>query len=75
MIAEKIPAIQELSVEDKVSLAAELWEELERLGTDLPVSEEQRRILDERYGRHGDATNPGRSWDEIKGDLLKRIGG
>ena len=32
MITERIPEVQELSPTDKLSLASELWEELEGMG-------------------------------------------
>lgn len=73
MIADKIPVIQRFSAADKLSLVTELWEELEGMGSDLPVAEDQKRLLDERFARHGEDPNPGSSWSEVKGRLLKKI--
>lgn len=73
MIVEKIPAVSELSVADKLALATELWEELEGMGGNLPVSDDQKRILDERFTRHGENPAPGSSWTEVKERLLGKI--
>ena len=72
-IVEKIPGLRQLSVADKLSLVAEVWEELEGMGESLPVTEEQKRILDARFARHGENPEPGRPWPEVKDRLLARI--
>ena len=74
MISEKIPAVSALSAADKLTLATELWEELDRAGENLPVSADQKDLLDERYACHGDSPSPGSSWAEVKERLLNRIG-
>lgn len=73
VIAEKFPDIQQLSAADKLSLVGELWEELEGLKDGIPVTEEQKRTLDERFKRHGEETNPGAYWAEVKQRLLDRV--
>lgn len=72
VIADKFPDIQQLSAADKLSLVGELWEELEGLKDGLPVTEEQKRTLDERFERHSDEVEPGSSWAEVKERLLNR---
>ena len=74
MILEKMPALQQMSVEDKLSLVSEIWEELEGIGEKLPVSDEQKRILDERFARNGEDPDPGSSWPEVKERLLGGLG-
>ena len=74
MIAEKFPDIQQLSPSDKIALVSELWEELEAIGNGLPVTEEQKQILDGRFAIHGDNPKPGSSWPEVKQRLLRDIG-
>ena len=75
MITERIPEVQELSPTDKLSLASELWEELEGMGKDLPVSGEHKRALDARYARHGDDPAAGSSWGQVKERLFRKIEG
>jgi putative addiction module component (TIGR02574 family) len=70
MITERIPGVQELSAAGKLSLASELWEELEGLGNELPISETHKRALDARYARHGDDPSAGSSWEQVKDRLL-----
>jgi len=73
VIVEKFPDIQQLSAADKLSLVGELWEELEGLRGGLPVTEEQKRTLDERFARHGSEPEPGAPWPEVKQRLLNGI--
>ncbi len=70
MIADKIPALKNLSAEEKFTLACELWEEVEEYRNLLPMREEHIKILQERleeYERNPQDTIP---WEEVKKRLL-----
>lgn len=75
MNTEPIPEVQELSPTVKLSLASELWEELEGMGNDLSISDEHKRVLDARYAGHGDDPAVGSSWGRVKERLLRKIEG
>ncbi|WP_395736625.1 addiction module protein [Prosthecobacter sp.] len=51
MIAEKLPAIAGLSIEEKFDLAVELWDEVSARQNELPT---QKVILDEVERRFAD---------------------
>ena len=75
MITERLPEVQGLSPTDKLSLASELWEELEGMGNDLSISDEHKRLLDAMYARRGDDPDAGSSWEQVKERLLSKIEG
>lgn len=74
MISETIRGLEKLSAADKLSLVTELWEELEGMNEALSVSDQHKMMLDERYARHGEHPEPGKSWPEVKDRLLNEIG-
>ncbi len=74
MISETIGNLKRLSAADKLSLVTELWEELEGMNEVLPVSDQHKMILDERYARHGEHSAPERSWLEVKDRMLGKTG-
>lgn len=72
-ILEKIPAIRELSEDDKRQLIDELWTEMDG-DPDSGVSPEIIELLDRRmedYRRNPDSAS---SWDEVK-QRLKALRG
>ena len=71
MIADKIPGLKNLTAEEKLTLAHELWEEIERHPeVFFPVREDHVRILQarlEEYERNPENTI---SWEEVKKRVL-----
>ena len=47
MTLAEFPALQTLTSDEKMSLADELW--IDAMSDDMPVSEEHKRLLDERW--------------------------
>ncbi len=68
MIKEKIPAISDLSPEEKAQLATELWEDAH-----APVPPAHVSIIEEREARHGDSEE-GVSREEMDATLKKQLG-
>lgn len=66
MIAEKIPEIANLSNEDKLLLANELWQEVAKNPDNIPVSEEHVRLIEERYSAYLKNPDDVVSWEQIK---------
>lgn len=71
MIAEKIPEILQLSDEDKLLLASELWEAVANNPDNIPISEEHVRLIDERYRAYLENPEDVVAWEEIKRRLGK----
>jgi hypothetical protein len=74
MIAERIPQLQELSIDEKRLLAAELWEEANQsdFEGDEPPTPELREAIRERIAYNMAHPEEFRSWEEVKA-RLKRV--
>jgi len=70
VITETIPGIAGLQPAEKLLLVRELWDDLERHPTEIPVSREIIEELDRRledYGKNPDAVT---TWEEAKARIL-----
>jgi putative addiction module component (TIGR02574 family) len=58
--------IDRLSVDDRLALVEEIWDSIAAEADSLPLSDEQKRLLDRRLAELD--ANPGNvlTWDEIK---------
>jgi putative addiction module component (TIGR02574 family) len=62
--------IEDLSTTEKIELLDLLWESLD---TDaLPLTEDQRRVLDDRIARHEQNPSDVIPWEQVKANLLKK---
>lgn len=69
MILETIPEIQKLSSEEKLQLANELWEELEKLD-DSSIDPAIIELLESRMAQYRDDPSTARTYEEVKKDIL-----
>lgn len=63
-----------LSVAERLELVEDLWDSIAQdadLDT-LPLSEEDKQLLDERLAEHEKDPDPGSTWDDVKARILKR---
>lgn len=72
MIVEQLPALRELSRPEKLLLVAELWEDIAREDTELPLTREQILELDRRMERYRQHPEEVTTLEEIKARLLAR---
>jgi len=72
MAAIEIDEIRKLSVAERIQLVADIWDSLvaEGEGEALPVTEAQRRELDERLARAEADPGAGKPWEDVKERLL-----
>ena len=59
-----------LPAADKLELIGKIWDSIEL--RDIELTDEHRRILDERLRRYEANSTEGRSWEEVKADLFKK---
>lgn len=52
MSLEEFPEIQKLSKEEKLQLVTELWDDIAAMPDDLPISKEEKDLLDARSSPH-----------------------
>jgi putative addiction module component (TIGR02574 family) len=62
--------IEDLSTSEKIELIDLLWESLDM--DDLPLTEDQRRELDNRIARHEQNPSDVIPWEQVKANLLKK---
>ena len=68
----QMDAIKKLSVQERVRLAQDIWETLQPTAEDLPLTEEQRRVLDERLAEHQADPDSAVPWEDVKARLESR---
>ena len=66
MIAEKIPALAQLSIQKKLLLASELWDEVTAQADEIPVAQHILDELDRRLEEYRRDPSTASSWPEVK---------
>ena len=68
-----IETFRKLSASEKIRLVQQLWDEIAEEAARLPLTESQRRLLDERIDEH--EANPGdvEPWEEARDDILRKL--
>lgn len=61
--------IQNLSRDERILLAEQLWDSVADLADALPVTDAQKNVLNERLARYQASPNEGFTWDEIKKEM------
>ena len=72
MVKIDMEAIMALSVPERVRLAQDIWDTLQPTAEELPLTEEQRRILDARLEEHRRDPDSAVPWEEVKARLESR---
>lgn len=67
-------ALQELEtlpVSERVQLVEDLWDSIARSNAEIPVPQWQKDELDRRKNNYLRNPDSGRTWDEVKQDILR----
>jgi putative addiction module component (TIGR02574 family) len=72
MIAERIPALQMLSLEEKLILAGELWDELAAHPEAFPPRDDHVKILQERLEHYRQHPEDVTAWEDLKARIPPR---
>ena len=70
MIAEKIPQLQNLSPDEKLTLIGELWDELAPDLEQFPPREDHIKILRERMEHFRQHPEDPIAWEDVKARIL-----
>jgi putative addiction module component (TIGR02574 family) len=65
--------LKKLSTSEKWLLIHDLWDDLSQHPESIGLSEEHKKILDERYQEFLNNPEEGISWDEAKQRILKEL--
>lgn len=66
MTPADVPQIQKLSREEKIQLVEDLWDLIAAVADDLPVSQNEKKILNERLAAHQKSPDSALSLEEFK---------
>jgi putative addiction module component (TIGR02574 family) len=70
MILEQHPELRQLSVDEKLSLITELWDDLASHGGPIPVPDEQIAELDRRMAAYRKDPSQVTTWEAVKARIL-----
>jgi len=70
---DTFPQVFQLSVEEKLRLVQELWDDIaDSHDADIPIPEEVFQELERRHANYLQTPDAGRSWEEVKERILAR---
>ena len=67
------PGFDELSVEEQVDYVQTLWDRIAAHPSTVPIPDWHRHVLAERLAAYTANPTEGRSWDEVREELLQRL--
>jgi len=70
IISERIPELKRLSLEEKLILISELWEELSKHPKILPVAQEDVELLGARQSGYRQNAGDVSAWEDAKARIL-----
>ncbi len=65
-----IETFRKMSQSEKIRLVQELWDEIAAEAARLPLTESQRRLIDERIQQHEHSPDNVETWGKVKKDIL-----
>jgi putative addiction module component (TIGR02574 family) len=68
-----VSSFRELSSEDKIRLVQDLWDQISQEIARMPLTESQRRLLDERLVDEEDHPDDVQPWTKAKDDILRGL--
>ena len=68
-----VEAFRRLPVVERARLVEELWDEVARELELRPLSEAERRLLDERIRQHNETPTDVEAWETARDDILRDL--
>ena len=68
-----VSSFRELSSEDKIRLVQDLWDQISQEIARMPMTESQRRLLDERLADEESNPDDVEPWTKAKDDILRGL--
>ncbi|MDZ4797162.1 MAG: addiction module protein [Bryobacteraceae bacterium] len=66
--------ILELSDEERIAVAQEIWDSVAEDPNSIPLTPEQRAELERRLNEHNESTDDVVSWDDVQSKLRSPLG-
>lgn len=67
------PEFESASRDERIAFVEALWDRIAQEPDNVPISDEHKRILDERLASYRAAPESGRPWSEVRDRLLTRL--
>jgi putative addiction module component (TIGR02574 family) len=68
-----IETFRKLPPAEKVRLVQQLWDEIAEEAAHLPLTESQRRLLDEQIDHHEANPDDVEPWENVREDILRKL--
>ena len=68
-----IETFRKLPATEKIRLVQQLWDEIAEEAAQLPLTESQRRLLDQRIDEHEANPDDVEPWDDARNDILRKL--
>ncbi len=68
-----IETFRKLPSAEKIRLVQQLWDEIAEEASHLPLTESQRRLLDERIDEHESNPDDVEPWEDARTDILRKL--
>lgn len=72
-VSLKSLGIENLGIEERISLVEELWNSIAEDSSAVPLTEAQRAELDHRIAEHESNPNDIVSWEEVRTSITDRL--
>ncbi len=73
MSLAEIPQLAKLSTDEKLQLVEDLWDSIASLPQNVPFSEAEQTLLEERWAAHRQNPDTALTLDEFKQQLARRL--
>jgi putative addiction module component (TIGR02574 family) len=73
MTLDEMPEIQQLTKEEKLQLVEDLWDAIAAMPDDLPVSAEEKALLEKRFKAHCESPEDALTLDDFEKRLAERL--
>ena len=70
---EQIENIKKMSVAERIMIIEDIWDSILSSNENLPISDEHKKELDVRLEDHRKNPNEGKSWEEVKKNVLSKL--
>jgi len=68
-----LETFRKLPATEKICLVQQLWDEIAEEAAHLPLTDAQRRLLDERLDEHEANPDDVEPWGEARDDILRKL--
>ena len=73
-MTKNLSDILKLSISERILLVEEIWDSIANENTNIPLTDRQINIIEERLAAYNNKPDAGKPWEEVRNELLKKYG-